>query len=249
MSQPTLVHLSISPWSERARWVLDHHGIERTSVAHTPVIGERRLRKLVGPNHRPATVPVLVLPDGRVLTDSWQIAEHAERVGTGSPLLPPEHLEAIRQWNDRAERVMARARVLVIAGMLTSDASLDASMPPGVPPWARKLARPLSRWSFRWFARKYAADLGNLGAHEQAVRDGLLALREALAGKPYIFDSFTYADIVLTNLVQGVVPVADEYLRTGAAARRAWTNPGLASEFADLVQWRDDLYRNHRRKR
>ena len=35
---PRLVFLSISPWSERARWALDHHGIDYELVAHVPLL-------------------------------------------------------------------------------------------------------------------------------------------------------------------------------------------------------------------
>jgi glutathione S-transferase len=47
--------------------------------------------------------------------------------------------------------------------------------------------------------------------------------------------------------MQAIVPVADEYLRLGPGTRAAWTRESLAREFADLVRWRDDLYRDHRR--
>src|SRR5580658_7746154 len=39
-----LVSLHVSPWSERAKWALDHHRLAYTVVEHVPIAGERRLR-------------------------------------------------------------------------------------------------------------------------------------------------------------------------------------------------------------
>lgn len=247
MARPTLVLLSLSPWSERARWAFDHHRLAYTRIDHAPVLGERRLRKIVGRRDgRPATVPVLVDGD-TVLTDSWDIAQYADRLGSGPKLLPAEHAAEIRRWNDLADRTMAHGRALVVAGLLADPDALDESMPPGVPKLVRVLARPVNRLGTKWFARKYGVDITDLAPHEAAIREGLAALRAGLGGNDYLLGGFTYADIVLTNLLQAVVPVADEYMQVGPATRRTWTHPALAREFADLVQWRDDLYRRHRR--
>lgn len=87
----------------------------------------------------------------------------------------------------------------------------------------------------------------DLAPHEAAIREGLAALRAGLGGAAHLLGTFTYADIVMTNLLQAVTPVADEFMKIGPATRRVWTHPALAREFADLVQWRDDIYRHHRR--
>src|SRR5262245_44456729 len=34
-----------SPWTERARWALDHHGIAYRFEEHVPVVGELALRR------------------------------------------------------------------------------------------------------------------------------------------------------------------------------------------------------------
>lgn len=246
MSAPTLVVLSVSPWSERARWVFDHHRLPYQRIDHTPVLGERRLRKLLGKREGPATVPVL-LDGATVLTDSWAIANHADRLGTNTRLLPPEHLAEIRRWNDLADRTMAHGRALIVANLLASPEGLDESMPPGTPRLICWLSRPINRIGTKWFARKYGVDITDLAPHEAAIREGLAALRAGLGGAAHLLGTFTYADIVMTNLLQAVTPVADELMKIGPATRRVWTHPALAREFADLVQWRDDIYRHHRR--
>ena len=58
---------------------------------------------------------------------------------------------------------------------------------------------------------------------------------DAIPGKP------------AATMLQGVQPVADEYIRLGPATRSVWTQPALAAEFPELLAWRDALYRQHRR--
>lgn len=245
---PALVLLHYSPWSERARWALEHHGIAYRTIEHVPVIGERRLRKLVGEQRRPATVPVLI--DGEtVLTDSWAIAGWADRVGSGSPLIPAGQAAEVRRWTELADTSMRSGRALVVAAMLQSPEALDETLPPTVPGWLRPLLRPVNRRGTRWFARKYGLRLGDLAAHAAQMRVGLAALREALAGGTRcLLGSFSYADIAMATLLQGVEPVADAYISLGPATRRAWTQSELARDYADLLRWRDELYRDHRRR-
>lgn len=85
--------------------------------------------------------------------------------------------------------------------------------------------------------------------HERALDAALLNLRSALGGATYLLQgTFTYADIVAATLLQGIAPVADEYMRLLPATRRVWTRPALVERFDDLVRWRDGLYGIHRRR-
>jgi glutathione S-transferase len=248
MSVPKLYVLHVSPWSERARWALDHHGLEYETVQHSPFLGEGRLRKLVGPTNGPVTVPVLI--EGRtVLTQSWDIAVYADRKGGGTALIPAEREAEIREWAERVDRTSSHGRALVVSGMLRSPGALDESHPPQVPGWLRPLLRPVTRYGTRWFGRKYGLSYDDLAAHEAKVREALLTLRERLGDSQYLLGTFTYADIVAATMIQGIAPVGDEYIRLGPATREVWTQAKLASEFVDLLRWRDELYREHRRRR
>lgn len=242
-----LVSLHVSPWSERARWALDHHRLSYERVEHFPILGERRLRRLVGPGKPRATVPVLIDGD-QVLSESWDIALHADRIGSGPRLVPNEHEAAIRQWAVRADDAMQSGRALILAALLESPAGLDESGPPFVPRWLRPWLRPVARQTVRAFARKYELRLDDPGRHEDRMRQALDALREALRGSsPYLLGAFSYADIAMATLIQGILPVADRFLRLGPATRAVWTHAALAPEYADLVSWRDELYGRHRR--
>jgi glutathione S-transferase len=118
----TLVSLHVSPWSERAKWALDHHGLPYRVVEHMPVIGERRLRRLVGPDKPRATVPVLIAAD-EVLTESWDIARYADREGAGEKLIPVAEEPEVKAWADLADEGMQAGRALVVAGILRTPAA------------------------------------------------------------------------------------------------------------------------------
>jgi glutathione S-transferase len=241
-----LVSLNVSPWSERAKWALDHHGLAYQVVEHMPIIGERRLRRLVGPGKPRATVPVL-LAAGEVVSESWDIAVYADREGKGTPLIPPEHEPAIRAWSVLADEAAGAGRALVMAALLASGPALDEQGPPSVPGWLRPVLRPLARSLTMAFVRKYELRMGDQEAQTRAVRAALERLRSGLSSSsPYLQGSFTYADIVMSGLIQGISPVDNRFVRIGPASRAAWTHALLAAEFADLVAWRDALYESQR---
>jgi glutathione S-transferase len=247
MSDRRLVVLSYSPWSERARWALDHHRLAYSEIQHHPFLGERRLRRIVGPGPERATVPVL-LADGAVVRETWDIAKYADQNGAAAKLIPADLEGDVRRINDVAELALQSGRVLMMAAMLKSGEALDETVPPQLPRFIRPLLRPGTRLGARWFSRKYKLDFSALDAHERAARVGLDALRSALASSrsDYVLGRFTYADIVMASMMQGIEPVADRYIPLAAASRRVWTRDPLATEYADLAAWRDRLYAAHR---
>ena len=241
-----LVSSHVSPWSERAKWALDHHGLDYEVVEHMPVIGEQRLRRLVGPAKARATVPVL-LAGSEVVSESWDIVVYADREGNASKLIPAEHGSAIKAWAALADEASNAGRALVIAAILASGPALDEQAPPQVPKWLRPPLRPLARAATRAFARKYDLRLSERDAQLQAIRKALDGLRGGLAASsPYLQGPFTYADIVMASLLQGISPVDDRFIRLGPAARTAWTQAPLAADYADLIAWRDKLYDSQR---
>jgi glutathione S-transferase len=244
-----LYTLSVSPWSERARWVLEHHRLPYRKIEHVPMLGERRLRRALGKPRARATVPVLIAGE-QILRDSWEIALYADRVGQGAPLIG-DAPERVRHWHDLAERAMSAGRALIIARSLGSEEALDEAL--AAPALLRPLLRPLARHGMRWFARKYELDLTGSSAAAQALRTALDELRAALQKQSgaagagdYLLGRFSYADIIAATLLQGVSPVSNRYIPLGPATRRVWTNAELAADYADLITWRDRLYERHR---
>ncbi len=143
---------------------------------------------------------------------------------------------------------MNAGRTLVLAATLGSGSALDEQGPPSIPTWLRPALRPLARAATMAFVRKYELRLEETEVPTRAVRSALERLRVGLASaSPYLLGTFSYADIVMATLIQGISPVADRFVKLGPATRAAWTHATLAADFADLVAWRDALYETQRR--
>ena len=241
-----LVYLPVSPWSERARWALDHHQLAYQPIVHTPFLGERRLRKLVGPDQPRATVPVL-LTGTHTITDSWDIALYADREGHGTRLIPEAREAEVQKWNQLSSDTMAAGRALVAGALLASGGALDETLPPSVPWFIRRAMRPMSRHGTRWFIKKYDLDPGN-PRHIAQYQKALAALRSAVnVSAPYLLGSFSYADIAMAVTLQAIAPVPDHYIPLGPATRKTWQQPLLAADYPDVLAWRDLIYERHRK--
>lgn len=247
MSQRTFIALPYSPWSEKARWALDHHRVEYAYQLYTPMLGEPGLRLQLGKLMGPVTVPALVENDGRKFTDSFEIAMRAEAIGHGTPLFPWDQRDAIAQWNQRSEQAMHAGRALVIDKMLDNPDAQQEALPGFIPRSLRPAMKPVAVLGTKYLRRKYASDTE--GARD-VIRSVLQMLRVALSKSgekgAYVLGEPTYADFAMAVALQIVSPPNAKHLRLGPATREAWTDETLASEFADLLQWRDTLYQARR---
>ncbi|MCA9536179.1 MAG: glutathione S-transferase [Myxococcales bacterium] len=237
-----LVALHYSPWSEKARWALDHHGVSYAYEEYKILLGEPKLRVTTRNLGGKATVPVL-FDDGEVLSESWDIAHRAEAVGRGETLFPEAHREEIRRWHERGQDACALARVRLIEAVRQDPDALRAQIDAGVPRPLRPLMYPSSPLVMAWFARKHAGACPGDGA---ALRDACRALRDGLNGREFLFEQLTFADMSMAVMLQFVRPVADRFIPLDPRTRRAWEDPALADKFADLLEWRDALYARHR---
>jgi len=240
----TLLGIPYSPWSEKARWALDHHGVGYRFREYTPMLGELelrlRLRKLSGR----ASVPVL-LGGPTPVQDSFAIAREAERIGHGAPLLPADRFDDITQWNDRSEQALALGRALTLGRLRASPAAKEASLPSFIPGALRSMARPAASIGIAFVARKYRGVETGGRAELIAV---LETLQRALGGSERcLLGPLTYADIAMATSLQFFAPPAEEHVAIARGLRDAWTDAELAARFEDVVRWRDWLYRTHRR--
>ncbi len=242
-----LFTLSYSPWSEKARWALDHHAVPYREVPYFPIFGVPALRLRTRRLRGHVTIPVLV--DGSTrLGDSHDIARHAERVGHGPPLFPPAHDPAIRAWVARSEALAAAGRALAVGRVAQDPEAQRESLPSQVPDALRDTLRPIATLGIRYLTHKYALDLAAIAAHEAAMRDVLHALRQALGGREEgpLLGPFTFADVAMAATLQFVRPLDGPYMVLGPASRLAWTRTTLAAEFPDVLAWRDAVYAAHR---
>lgn len=232
-----------SPWTERARWALDHHGIRYRFEEHVPVLGEPALRLRLGRSRRgSATVPVLFDGD-RVVPDSLEIVLHADGIGGGDPLVGDP--DATRRFFARVDRALVALRGRVLASILDDpEAQRDSVV--GVPKaWAAWM-RPAVRASTRYMARKYGVVGPSRAEFEPEIRAMLLELREAVDGGSLAIDRFGAEHLAAATFLQGVRPVRAEHIPLSDALRRAWTCESLAEEFADVLAWRDRVYGERR---
>ncbi len=241
------ISLPYSPWSEKARWALDHHRIERRDIGYVPMLGEPYLRYKLGRFTGRVTVPVL-LDEMGVWADSFDIAKRADTIGS-SPKLFPEGAEAeIRRWNALSEEVLAASRVLSLRRCAESPAAIQEMLPPFFPRALRPHLIPVGQNAVRFMTRKYSLNATTDAAAEATIRAGLERLASALEGAGgYLLEGrLSYADIVMAVAMQLVAPVDDRYIRLGPETRKRCTVDPLVAKFAGLVKWRDELYQKHR---
>lgn len=251
MSSPTstqarLFGMSYSPWTEKARWALDHHQHVYSFVEHTPLIDELALRVRTRKLRGAISVPMLIA-EGETVMGSLAIARWADRRATSGKLEQPSERAAVDRWNAHSERACDAGRALVSLRMRTTPGALEEAVPSFIPAMLRKTVGQIG---VRFIARKYTVDLSTETTHDAALVEILGAIRTALAagaGQYLVGDRFTLADIVAACAVNVVVPVGAQYVPIGPRTREAWTRNAVAQQFADIIAWRDALYARHRR--
>jgi glutathione S-transferase len=243
MRTRTLYGITQSPWTQRARWVLDHHGVAYRYHEHVPMLGELLLRRAA--KRKMASVPLLV--DGKTaIMGSFEIAQHAESIGRGAPLFPrdPEAEKAISHFNDVAERMTNVGRVSVFHHLPKNREAQREALPAFMPGFVKAAAAPTASLAVSFLAKKYSVPTDLDAEVKHVLRPALEEVRAALGGKPYLTGGFTYADVAVACALQAVRP--HDRAPLGPGARETWTNEALATEFDDLLMWRDAIYRKHR---
>lgn len=251
-SRRQLTGLFYSPWTEKAKWALDYHHLPYHYHEHFMILDVPRLRltlrKFRGGITVPALVDKTVQPAVRLM-DSWEIASHADQIGKREKLLPENQVGEIRQFNERSESALSAGRVLLVQKMVEDRGARLEALPPMIPSSFRRPLRFLSGIGLAYLRREFEIGEGRVRENEKILREILLSLRAILSkGKvSYLLGSFSYADIAMAVILQLVDPVSNRYLPIGPALRRSFRQERLAGEFQDLLEWRDRLYRDHRR--
>ena len=239
----TLYTLSYSPWSEKARWGLDHHRLVYQERQHVPFLGELLLRwRARGTGAAVSSVP-LYIDSERSLCDSYQILEHADAIGAGAPLARDPECRSINAICDEA---LGYARARVIARTVQSPKALDEASAVLSPALFAPLMRPIARYGARFLARKYNVEMLDIETLNRMLGERISMLEARLGDRRYLLDDFSAADICFAMMLQAVEPVRGEHLPLAPATRECWRAPALAQRFAHLIEWRDALYAEHR---
>lgn len=234
----TFYGIHYSPWSLRARWALDHHGIDYAYREHLPMVGEPMLRARLRRWRGRVTLPAYV--DGSTtLGDSTDIARHADGRGMGSPLFAHPDVET---WSRRFELLAEHGRVCATARTVRDADALLEAVPFPLPGPLARVTGHLGVWHLE---RKYGFRRDELAAREEAMRATLAAARDRLDGEYLLGDGLSFADLSLAAALQFVEPLGRPHVRLGRRSLSCWRSERLADAFPELVAWRDRLVAAH----
>jgi glutathione S-transferase len=249
--RPTLWQIEISHYSEKARWALEHKGIDH--VRRSPLPGSHIPIALWLTRGERYTLPVLQL-DGRTIGDSTAVIAALEARYPERPLYPadPELRRRALELEDFFDEELGPYARLVAFHALIGEpdvfAAIAAKSVPGPLGKAQGLIGAYARafTSLRFGAN---SDAAAVMAREKivAAMDRLDAELEAGDGKFLVGDSFSVADLTAAALFFPVVgpaegpvspdlptPVAMEEFRHELHER-----PGFA--------WVEETFRKYRR--
>lgn len=250
----TLYGIPYSPWTVKALFALDHHGLPYRFVEHVPILGELRLRRLT--KRSDATVPLLV--DGTtVVMGSEKIGEHADRLASSLEgfvsLFPKGKEDEIRAWNATSETVLSVGRGLLLEALRKSPAGLEESLPAFVPRRVRPAFRFVAKGALSFIARKHriVSDTSRLERDVTPIlRDLDRRVGDSSDGAlPYLLGTFTFADVAMACALGAIRPTDHEPFVAALApsAKAAWHREEVARAFPRVLAWRDRVYAAHRR--
>lgn len=250
-----LIGIGYSPWTERARWSMDHHRIVYRYTEHTLLLGAWYVRMRL---HRPwgdYTVPCWIDQEVRI-DDSLRIAQRADFVGQAGapPLVPAAQVAMIQEAHRRSDEVLDAVRFLAMVRVTQDrEAQLEA-LPRQVPTWAKSVLRGaliptanlyLTQSFYRSEGRAPLAD--RMARRVDRIREGAQWFAQKVKTSPFVAgETFTFADICAATACVALNPPEAPYFKQGPGTRRIWSTPQLMPEFASLLAWRDALYRDHR---
>lgn len=241
---PTLWHIEISHYNEKARWALDHKGIAHIRKAPPPGVHPLKSRQLGGAG----TLPILEI-DGQKLTDSTEIIAGLERRQPEPPLYPADPADRARALELEElcdEKLAPEVRSLMFFHVL--DAGPDAvgemvEAPSAFMGLAMRASFPVMK---RFIGHSYGISAERATSSPDVIRGVWDELQAQRSGRPYLVgDTFTVADLAAAALSHPIARPAEFEYRYGKLP------PSLAQLVEELQQhphvaWVRDIYADHR---
>ncbi|MGB3621326.1 MAG: glutathione S-transferase N-terminal domain-containing protein [Ketobacter sp.] len=243
-----LIGMPVSPATKRVCWALDFADIPYHFEEYLPQITTSWVRLRSGQFSGPVSVPVLLGKGGIKLLDSWDIALRAHHDRPQAGLIPDAHREAVAQMNTLSEQIFYAGRILALDRVLADNHALLDLFPSLIPGWCRRPMLPVMRNTIGAIQKKYA-DPGSTEQDQIKKLDNALSqVRARLDGKAYVLtDGFGYADMTIIAALQVIRPYQPDNSQPQSAYEKAWSCETLATQYGDLLQWRDRIYKEKRK--
>jgi len=247
VKQPTLWHISISHYSEKARWALDYKGIPYKS--HTPMPGAHIPVAQWLTRGRHYTVPVIEI-DGERIGDSTAIIAALEKLQPEPALYPSSTAErqralALEEWFD--EELGPYVRRLVFHELLR-DPERFAELGAHTAPTAFRVMGPAGRRVMQaMIGRRYNARSDEEAAKAlEKVQAGFDYLETELGTGEYLVGgTFTVADLTAASLLYPLVLPPEAYV---AIERMPEPIEDLRMQLRERrgYQWVEEMFHRHR---
>ncbi len=220
MSNARLVTIRYSHFCEKARWALDRARVPYVEEAHPPLLSWRATLGAGGNR----TAPVFVTSEGRVLRESTEILEHADRHGSAPPLFPDGAVgDDVRALEARFDHELGpHARRYAYDLVLRADSAvIEDLLSSGASPFEARLARRF-RGAFV-FAIRRGLRVDPPGVERSRAKlEVLMAEIEARLADGRTFlagDAFSAADLTFAAL-SAPLAFPDAYARTAVPFER-----------------------------
>jgi glutathione S-transferase len=245
--QPILWHISVSHFSEKARWALDHKSL--THVRRTPPPGLHMAIAYWLTGARSITLPILQL-DGERIVDSTAIIAELERRFPAPALYPQDPDERgraleLEDWFD--EQLGPYTRRLAFYELRRDPELLLEVGARAAPAMAARLGRALVPYSRLFTGLRYgAADAERAEQARAKIVAALDRLEAELGEREYLVgERFTVADLTAAALLYPLV-------RPPQAPSAIDRMPAPYERFRDSLRerpgyrWVQEIYRRHR---
>lgn len=249
--RPTLWHIPISHYSEKARWALEHKGIDH--VRRAPLPGSHIPIALWMTKGAQITFPILQV-DGRTIGDSTAIIAALESIQPEPALYPIDAEQRARaiELEDYFDELLGPYTRFLAFHELLNEPEMLTDIAARLVPEALGRMKPLVGayarvfTSVRWGARDEDAAAT---AREKivAAMDRLEAELEAGEGDYLAGDSFSVADLTAASLFYPLVVPPEGPTPPGTP--RPPTFDAFRAELSDRpgYRWVEETFRKHRR--
>lgn len=249
-SSPTLWHISISHYSEKARWALDYKGVDHVRRAPLPGMHIPLALGLTGGAHY--TFPILEL-DGRRIGDSTAVIAALEERYPEPALYPEDPAERARAleledfFDEEAGPAMRQA---IFHEMINEPEMFGELAVENAPGPLAKSKGVASAYARAYTSLRFGANKSDAAAQSRekiaAAFDRLDAELDASGGEFLVGDRFSVADLTAASILYPMVLPPEGPIPPDSPSPPAFDR--FRGEFAERPGyiWIEETFRRHR---